>query len=233
MMRAMKVIGVDIGGSKIRAVRWNGTRVEKLAVAKTPRSVEGLTRTLGRVVAKLENGERLAVGMGFAGSVGSGVVASSRNNRFIKNYSPSRSLARPVRVDNDARTFARAEYTLGAAKGFSRALFFTFGTGIGRAYGVAGTVKRVERFELPEKWEWRYQRVKGAPALALFLAEHLMPIVRSYKPRVVVAGGGVTEKSGFMALFRRALRQEGFNGEVRGSKLGTLAGSIGAAMLVQ
>lgn len=233
MMEGMNVIGVDVGGSKIRAIRWNGARIEKLAVAKTPRSMAALTGILGRMIARLEDGKRLKVGAGFAGSVDQGVVSSSANNRFIRNYNPARSLGRAIRVDNDARTFARAEYMKGAGKGVSRALFFTFGTGIGRAYGVAGAIKRVKRFEPREKWEERYQRVKGAAALAPFLAAHLMPIIRAYKPRVVVAGGAVAEKKGFMALFRRALRREGFAGEVRGAKLGTLAGSIGAAMLVQ
>lgn len=229
----MAQIGIDVGGTRIRAVRWNGTRVEKLAVAKTPRSMTALTRVLAGMIERLEDEKRLKIGAGFAGSVGNGVVTSSANNRFIKNYRPSRELGRSVKVDNDARTFARAEYAMGAGKNARRVLFFTFGTGVGRAYGIAGSIKPVKRFETREKWETHYQHVKGAQALAPFLAERLMPIVENYKPRVVVVGGGVTEKKGFVPLFRREMKRAGFGGEVRGAKLGTLAGAIGAAIMVQ
>lgn len=234
MMKAtMKTIGIDVGGSMVRAVRWNGVRVEKLAVAKTPRSAAGLTRVLRRMVEKLEDEKRLKVGAGFAGVIEGGKVKMSPNNRFLKGYSVAKALGRPVRVENDARTFARAEYITGAGKGAARALFFTFGTGVGRAYGIGREVKRVKRFEYPERWEKRYQRVKGAAALAPFLAEHLMPIIKDYKPRVVVVGGAVAEKRGFMPAFRTELRKLGFKGTVVQAKLGTLAGAIGAALLVQ
>lgn len=228
----MQTIGIDVGGSKVRAVRWNGTRVEKLAVTKTPQGTAELTRTIRRMIAGLEEDKKLPVGIGFAGVITGGKVVMSPNNRFLKNYDVARALRRPVRVDNDARTFARAEYMRGAGKGFSRALFFTFGTGVGRAYGVAGSIKPVKRFEPREKWETQYQRVKGAPALAPFLAKHLIPIIRTYQPRVVVVGGGVTEKKGFMTMFRRELKKQGYKNEVRAAKLGTLAGAIGAALMV-
>lgn len=233
MMEGMSVIGIDVGGSKVRAIRWSGARIEKLVVAKTPQSAEKLTKTLRRMIDILEDKTHLKVGTGFAGTITKGVVISSANNRFLKSYHVARALGRPVKVDNDARAFARAEYTMGAAKGAPRALFFTFGTGVGRAYGVAGAIKHVARFGPREKWEKQYQRVKGAQALAPFLAEHLMPLIKDYKPRAVVVGGGVVEKKGFMSLFRRAVSRAGFKGEVRSAKLGTLAGSIGAAMLVQ
>lgn len=229
----MKAIGLDVGGSTIRGVRWDGRRVEKLAVAKTPRGNAELTRTLLRMIASLESGKPLPIGIGFAGVIEASKVKMSPNNRFLRNYDPSHALKRRVVVDNDARTFARAEYALGAGKGVKRALFFTFGTGVGRAYGIGRVIKRVKRFEHPEQWEKRYQRVKGAAALAPFFAEHLIPIIVSYKPRVVVVGGAVAEKKGFTAMFRRELKKKGFEGEVRDAKLGTLAGAIGAAMIAK
>lgn len=233
MKGTMKTIGIDVGGSRIRAVRWNGRRVEKLAVAKTPRNAAALTKTLRRMVEKLEDGHSLRVGAGFAGVIEAGTVAMSPNNRFLKGYDVARALGRPVRVENDARAFARAEYVLGAGRGARRALFFTFGTGVGRAYGVGGMVKRVKRFEYPERWETRYQRVKGAAALAPFLAEQLAPLIHLYRPTVIVTGGAVSEKKGFVALFRGELKKKGFSGEVRGAQLGTLAGAIGAAFIAR
>lgn len=244
----MKTIGIDAGGSKIRAVRVRlahrerqngalarpgGGRVEKLVVAKTPRSAEKLTQTLRRMIAALEEEKLLPVGIGFAGLIEGGKVIMSPNNRFLKRYDVAHALGRTVAVENDARAFARAEYLKGAAKEAPRALFFTFGTGVGRAYGVQGEIKKVKRFEYPEKWERQYQRVKGAAALAPFLAEHLAPLVRAYKPHVIVVGGGVAEKKGFAAAFRRELRANGFKGVVAPAKLGTLAGAIGAALLAK
>ncbi|MFH0806370.1 MAG: ROK family protein [Candidatus Brennerbacteria bacterium] len=229
----MRTIGIDVGGSKICAVRWNGAHVEKLAVVKTPQSVAALTKTLRRMVEKLEDGKHFKVGTGFAGTVKDGIIISSANNRFLKNYDVARALGRSAKVDNDARTFARAEYAAGAAKGASRAIFFTFGTGVGRAYGIGGHIKNVKRFGPREKWEKRYQRVKGAAALAPFLAEHLMPLINIYQPRIIVAGGGVSEKKGFISMFRAELKKRGFKGVVARAKLGTLAGAIGAAMIVR
>lgn len=229
----MNAIGIDVGGSKICAVRWNGARVEKLAVAKTPQSAAELTKVLHRIIGTLAHGRRLRVGVGFAGVVHGGEVVRSPNNRFLKNYDVKKALGRAVAVENDARCFARAEYTKGAGKGARRAIFFTFGTGIGRAYGVQGNIKHVKRFEYPETWEKRYQRVKGVAALAPFLAERVSPLIRLYKPRVIVAGGGVAEKKGFLAAFRAELRKRGLKSAVVGAKLGTLAGAIGAALIAK
>lgn len=244
----MKTIGIDVGGSKMRAIRWNGTparpgggRVEKLVVAKTPQSAEKLTRTLRRMLDVLsEDRKDIKIGVGFAGTIRDGIVVGSPNNRFLKNYHVARALGpayrtgrRSVKVNNDARTFARAEYVLGAAKGAPRALFFTFGTGVGRAYGIGGEIKNVKRFGPREKWEKRYQRVKGVQALAPFLAEHLMPLINIYKPRIIVAGGGVVEKRGFTPAFRTELKKRGFKGAVVPAKLGTLAGAIGAALIAR
>lgn len=230
----MKTIGIDVGGSKMRAIRWNGTRVEKLVVAKTPQSVEKLTRTLRRMLDMLaEDKKNITIGAGFAGTIRDGIVVSSSNNRFLKNYHVAQALGCPVKVDNDARTFARAEYVLGAAKGAPRALFFTLGTGVGRAYGIGGAIKQVKRFGPREKWEKRYQRVKGVAALAPFLAEHLMPIVAIYKPAVVVVGGGVSEKKGFVPAFRAEMKKRGFKNIVARAKLGTLAGAIGATLIAK
>ncbi|MBI2278621.1 MAG: ROK family protein [Candidatus Brennerbacteria bacterium] len=234
----MKAIGIDVGGSKIRAVRvrlahrerWNGTRVEKLVVAKTPRSAAALTKILRRIIVSLEEHEAFSVGIGFAGVVQDRKIVMSPNNRFLKHYDPSRALGRAVTIDNDARVFARAEYAMGAAKGAQRALFLTFGTGVGRAYGIGSEVKRVKRFEYPEQWEKHYQHVKGVAALAPFLAEKLQPLIRAYQPAVIVAGGAVAEKKGFIAAFRAELKKRGFKDVVAGAKLGTLAGAIGAAM---
>jgi predicted NBD/HSP70 family sugar kinase len=136
-----------------------------------------------------------------------------------------------LRVDNDARTYARAEYNIGAGKGAKRILMITLGTGIGRAYGENGKIKNLKIFETNESWEKEYQKIYEKKALAEFLGEKLAPIIKYLNPEIVVLGGGVVQKKGYFEVIKKALSNRVAKLEIKCSKLGKFAGAIGAAML--
>jgi len=228
----MPVIGIDIGGSKMRGVVWGGTRVLRAKTVGTPRRKVVFERTLRALLQGFGGGDRrVPVGVGCTGVIQGTKVAWSPNIPFLVDFDMVKFLGRRVRLDNDARAFARGEYRLGAAKGVGRALFLTLGTGVGRAYGERNRIESVKRFEYPERWEKRYQAIRGMKKLEPFVAERVFPIVRRYKPTVIVVGGVVGGCAGFVPRFRTDLRARGFMGKTVRSKLGAYAGAIGAALL--
>lgn len=228
-----EIIGIDIGGSKIRGVVWDGRRVRRALVIQTPRTAAAVRRALATIALVLNRGRRIdRIGVGSAGVIKGGAIAWSPNISCLKRFKVAAALrGYRVRLDNDARAFARVEYAKGAARGAKRALFFTFGTGVGRAYGEGGEVRKVKRFEYPERWEREYQKIRGSAAVARYLAAHVAPIMERYRPAVVVLGGKVGEWGAFRTRFRRALRARGFRGRIVKSRHGAFAGAIGAALL--
>ncbi|KKU12903.1 MAG: hypothetical protein UX18_C0007G0013 [Candidatus Azambacteria bacterium GW2011_GWC2_45_7b] len=208
------VLGIDIGGSKIRVVWWNGKRVIKAREVKTPKNLGGFKKTLRNLVL-------IAV----PGPAKGAVFISAANISYIKNlnFKPLFPAAR-IKIDHDARCFAQAEY-----KNTQRTLFLTLGTGVGRAVGKNGKILKIRKFEYPEQWEKKYQKIRDGRdyrALIDFLAEQLSRTVKIYKIRRVIVGGGVSKRKNFTAKFAKALG-------VRHTKsvFGKNAVAVGAAML--
>lgn len=142
----MITVGVDIGGTKVLAVRLDGAET----VAQTRFVVEGSTGTIDAIIQSVESvhaDEVQAIGVGVAGLVnpkdgtlvwgphvqGTGLaIRPAVFDRFKV----------PVHVDNDANTAAIAELRVGGARGYQNVLFVTLGTGIGGAVIIDGAVYR-------------------------------------------------------------------------------------------
>jgi len=141
-------VGVDFGGSKIRAARIAGGRVEEEAVRPTPR--HDPTMILGAVtdaVAAVHR-EGLPIGVAMAGQIDreTGVVRSSPNIPGLNvplGPSLEDTFAVPVIVDNDVRMAAAGEWTvLGENPRLLVALYVGTGIGAGvilRGRPLAGT----------------------------------------------------------------------------------------------
>jgi glucokinase len=134
-----RVIGVDVGGTKIAAgiVTRDGT-IEARTERPTPTdSEEAVVDGLLGVVAELfENGEIAAIGLGVPATVDqqTGSAISAVNIPFTDV--PLRSLMTerfgvPCGVDNDANAAAIAEWQVGAGKGTRYMIMLTLGTGVG------------------------------------------------------------------------------------------------------
>jgi glucokinase len=127
-------LGVDIGGTRIKAVAVapNGKMVGQ-QIESTVDDVESLLGVVGGLIAKLAPASA-AVGISAPG-------IAARDNRSIawmrgrmeavEGLDWRRRLRRDIWVLNDAHAAATAEAWIGAARGASHAVVLTLGTGVG------------------------------------------------------------------------------------------------------
>jgi glucokinase len=141
-------IGVDVGGTRVRAARINAAgdilaRLEQ-PTASAPQSVAA---QIGELVRALDDPTVAAIGVGVPGRV------DIRRNRMMSGgYVDLSGIAlgdvlvetfgRPVVLDNDANMALHAEVAVGAARSAETAVMFTIGTGIGGAVLADGKLLR-------------------------------------------------------------------------------------------
>ncbi|MEK7481918.1 MAG: ROK family protein [Patescibacteria group bacterium] len=234
-------LGIDIGGTKIRAVIWNGKKITSAFSAKTPKIKKEFIEILKTKIKKLigNNGEIKSVGIGVAGVIGKNKIIFSPNISYLRNFNFRDIFPRlPLKIDNDARVFLSGELKFGNGIKAKKVMGFTVGTGIGRAFAENGKVKKIKKFEYPEKWEKKYQRIrdfKTDVALAEFLGNRLALIAKKYSPEIVVIGGGILKRKNFFGLLKEKLSKKmKEKSEKIKFKKATSADSvaIGAALLV-
>ena len=137
-MDGQRVIGVDVGGTKILAglVGRDGA-IERRRETPTPLGSEDeLLAGLEAAVAELWDERVAALGFGVPSTVDqrTGLAVSSVNIPLTDVDIPSRMRERfgvPVGIDNDANAAAIAEWQVGAGAGSRNMVMLTLGTGIG------------------------------------------------------------------------------------------------------
>jgi len=146
-----ETIGVDIGGTKVLAVRVRDGEVVERRRFSTPRSKTGTARAIIDAVAAIRTPDVDAVGVGIAGLVrwpdgsfawGPHVAGTD----VLLREELERAIDLPVAVDNDANVAALAEIRLGAGQGYRNVLVVTLGTGIGGAIVIDGELYRGDSF---------------------------------------------------------------------------------------
>jgi glucokinase len=137
------VIGVDLGGTQIRALRTDlagekAARAEQLTLAQQgPQAVVSrILETVREVMAGVPREEILGLGIGAPGPIDSaGVVHDPPNLPGWKGVSLVDELAGPlglpIYAGNDANLGALAEYRFGAGAGVDHLVYLNVGTGIG------------------------------------------------------------------------------------------------------
>lgn len=144
----MTSIGIDIGGTKVLAVRVeeDGTVVARTRTS-TPRDADDLAGAAVGAARSVWDDTAAAVGVGLAGLVrwpdgdfvwGPHVAGTEVPVRGRMEE----ELGVPVAVDNDANVAAWGELRHGAARGARHVLVVTLGTGIGGAIVVDGAIYR-------------------------------------------------------------------------------------------
>jgi predicted NBD/HSP70 family sugar kinase len=229
------IAAVDIGGTKMRGILWNGRRVVRSQEVKTPQDPSRFTRTLPALIARLSKQNNLkGVGIGAAGVIsGTTLIFAPNMPRFRRIDFRKMFPSTTVKVDNDARCFARAE-TFVRHMQKKRVLTFTIGTGIGRGWWAKGSAQKLKSFEYPEPWERKYQRLKRSAsdnALAAFVAEKLTPFVQRLRPDIVVVGGSVAHREKFWKAFKGHIKHETPALCVERARSSKNSGAIGAALL--
>src|SRR6186713_1254430 len=142
-------IGIDLGGTKIEGVVIDaaGALLARERVA-TPRDrYDDTVAAVAGLVTRLERDVtgRCTVGVGMPGAISPATGLVKNANSTWLNGRPlhqdlERTLARPVRLANDANCFALSEATDGAAAGAAIVFGVILGTGTGGGVVVNGRV---------------------------------------------------------------------------------------------
>lgn len=227
------IIGIDIGGWKIRGILWDGKKILRSYEVSTPRRKAEFVRTIHALLGALAFKRKIrGVGIAVAGIVEGSRVKRSPNVPYLNNFD-IRSLHSSwhLMVDNDARAFLRGELRGREAKSV---LGFTIGTGIGRAWAENGRVRKIKKIEYPERWEKEYQKIRDGGddgRLARFLGEKLSKITEAYNPRILVFGGGVLGRKRFFTKLKTECARRGVTSAVIRAKREKNSAALGAALL--
>jgi glucokinase len=147
---AMNTVGIDVGGTFIKGVRWSTSLQAERQVLK-PADASGWLAAARELILELKTFETSAVGVGLAGLVrwpegeftwGPHVAGEALGIKSILEE----ALELPVVVDNDANCAALAELSIGSAQGARHMVMLTFGTGIGAGIIADGKVYRGASF---------------------------------------------------------------------------------------
>lgn len=139
-----KVIGVDLGGTNIRAGRVIGSEIEKFASKAVPKTeiAEVVTQALIDIISEVMDDEVEGIGIGVPGLVKAdeGMVFDIQNIPSWKNIRLREILENefkiPVYINNDANCFAVGERVFGEGKKYEDFIGLITGTGLG-----AGIIK--------------------------------------------------------------------------------------------
>lgn len=147
-------IGVDIGGTKMSAVLFDGQKVLADYILATPKNnLEHFMIMLKALIeplqdkAKAGGGVVKGIGIGVAGMLdyGENKIVEAPNLRLLNNLKLPENLAadigvEKIKIDNDAHCFLRAEMKFGAGKKYKNVFGITIGTGIGGAWWNNGEI---------------------------------------------------------------------------------------------
>lgn len=148
-MSDRSAVGVDVGGTKIAALRMTVEgAIEAATVIATPASdQDAALPAIETAIASVIDDDVVAIGIGMAGLVeaGTGVLLTTpnlvwRNLPLEAHLHVAFSL--PVGVENDATAAAWAERSLGASRDYDDSLFVGVGTGIGGGLVMGGRIVR-------------------------------------------------------------------------------------------
>jgi glucokinase len=142
-----RVIGVDLGGTKILAGLLDESgHVEGLVERATPRSQEELIDALVETVERLRAPDIEAAGFGVPARIDRTGVALGAVNTAIQNIRLEEvlesRLGMRVRVINDGSAAALAEFGHGAGRGTRDLVLLTLGTGVGGGFVLDGQLYR-------------------------------------------------------------------------------------------
>lgn len=189
----MTTIGIDIGGSKLLAVRLEGGVVADVDRTSLVLSEGDLPKAVLEGAHSVWTEDVAGVGVGLAGLVRwpDGVFMWGPHVAGIDV--PLRRLTEselevPVVVDNDANAAAYAELRSGAAVGYRNVLVVTLGTGIGGAVVIDGEVYRGESYA----GEWGHMQVQPGGLLCDCGKNGCWETVASGPALVRLAGEAIT-----------------------------------------
>ena len=152
MHSSTAAIGIDIGGTNLRAARISrtGEILERLAEKVATRDPAQLLARIGALAHQLDRPNVVAIGIGVPGRVDARrrtVLSGGYVNLSEVSLAQDveRATGRPVIIDNDCNMALVAEIAVGAAQGRKSVVMFTIGTGIGGAIVLESQIVRGRR----------------------------------------------------------------------------------------
>lgn len=261
------IIGIDIGGSKINAIIFNGGKVLKSAKILTPKkSRKEFLEKLEALVRKLTSGisdkniSRIGCAVAGALDLKIGAILNAPNLRFLNNFNIKNWLKKKfnykVKIDNDARSFLRAEYMFGAGRGYKNLVGVTLGTGIGGGiiingkmfYGAGDSAgelghmiidrgKDLENLTVKQARKFNFSKT-AVNEFSKNLLFGFANIINILDPEVIIIGGAAADMAKFfLPKARKSVNQFVISPKSRKNvkiiigKLGENAAAIGAAAL--
>lgn len=203
------IIGIDIGGTKITGIVWNGKKIVDELTIVTPKNLLLLEKSLLKLVDFLSAGKKInKIGVGMAGLVDpqAGIIKYSPNIKFVKNFNLVRFFQlngfKQVKINNDANCFARGEMILGQGKKFKNFLVLTLGTGIGGGIVINKQIYRgtnnagAELGHMVLKngfWETEFRKARNKKQhkqVGRLLGLALANMNNIFTPDAIIIGGG-------------------------------------------
>lgn len=231
------IVGVDIGGSKINIIVWNGRKV-----IDSWQTSEVSLKNLEKGISHFNISK---IGIGIAGVLDyeTGCVLDSPNLKLFEGLCLKKFLNKNIRFDNDVNCFLRAESKLGVARGFKNVLAVAIGTGIGGAiminkklvylgsHGSAGEFGFMI-IKNEKTWEKLYQETKNNPEKQKQIhALGFANLINIFDPEIIILGGGGAKLPNRKLMEKFILSPLAKKPKIIFSKLDSNATAIGAALL--
>jgi len=145
----MKIIGVEIGGTKLQATLADSGSLEAICSLRETivpaKGAEGIRHQLEAMIHSFQSQHEIdAMGIGFGGPLNAktGIITKSHQvdgwEQFPLAHWCRDQFGIPTVIRNDCDTAALAEATLGAGKEKQSSFYVTVGSGIGGGYVVDG-----------------------------------------------------------------------------------------------
>lgn len=142
-------IGIDIGGTNMKAVLFDGKNIVADYLLATPKDeldhflimLKALVEPL-QEKAKKDKTKISGIGLGIAGVIDyeEEIMVKSPNIPILDNVKIieeiNKKIELPIKIDNDANCFLRAEAKIGAGKNFTNVYGMIIGTGVGGAWWI-------------------------------------------------------------------------------------------------
>ena len=241
-----KILGIDIGGSGIKGApvhtKKGGLLKERYRIpTPQPATPKEVAKTVHEIMKATDwDGP---IGCTVPGRVVKGVVETAANIDDSWRGTDARSLFKkvcgvPVAVLNDADAAGLAEVRFGAGrKEKGTVLLLTFGTGIGSALFIDGTLVPNTEFghirydhRIAEHVAADSVRTKEHLSWELWGRRRVQPVLEMYEfllsPDLIIVGGGVSKPERWEA-FGPALKTKA---KLKPAALGNEAGIVGAAL---
>jgi glucokinase len=140
-------IGIDIGGTRLRAARVRDGAIEARATSDSSRDPQEVLASCLKLIAQVKADDVTAIGIGVPGQV-IGATRRVLSGGYVDlsgfDFAAEIEVAAGLRVtiENDATMAMLGEVVYGAARGLQNVVMLTIGTGIGGAILEGGKVLR-------------------------------------------------------------------------------------------